>query len=765
MEGTGVKTTPALPLFVWRGIAITRRAFPYASVALLAFVVALFVLQIWRADFSVPFYYTSGGDVFSVVALFKIIAESGWVEQSAKLGMPFGAEFYGYPSTSAAHELAIKLLLVFVRNPIAAMNTYFLLGFPLSAVSAFYVFRKFGISTSVAIGTAMLFAFLPYHFFRNEAHLFYASYFFVPLAIMVALWVARGSTLFHFSKVALRRPALLLTRNGWIALAVCLVLASDNPYHTFFFAVMIVAGAVISIVRKFPLRAVAGTATLLLATLALGFALNLSPTFIYNKLHPDAGLAFRRTPVDSETYSLTLTQLLLPIEQHRLAPLAALRAAYDGGALAVNENSSVSLGIVGAIGFLFLTSWLLLRPFARPKAPVLLDDLASLSAIAFVFATFGGIGALFAFYVSDVLHAYNRIAPFIAFLSLFAIAILFDRLLVRLRTKANARAYVVLTVASLVTVGIFDQTSAASIPPYAADASTFAAMQRFTDAIEASLPAGASVFELPVIPFPEEELQYPRILPSEELTPYVHSNALRWSYGSFPDSASNRFQNDAASGTPRTLAFKLAMAGFGGLLIDRNGYPDAAAALQRALRPLVVTPPIASEDGKWLFFNLTRYTAALAQRFGHERLMRLQQLVANPVAVEWRSGCSLRGNEPGRIFRWCGHDAVLALSNRTKDARDLRLSMVIVTRSPTPSAVEVDGPGGHTTFMASVSGAPYTSHATLPPNSTSLLRIHTDAPELPTPGVTTPLVFELVNLSLQDANGLDRMLREYDKPQ
>jgi phosphoglycerol transferase len=530
MKGTRVKASPTLALFVRRGFTLARRAFPCTVAAIVTLLLAALVLQLWRADFTIPFYYGAGGDVFTSVTFFRMIADTGWVVQSAKLGMPFGAEFYGYPSTSAAHVIAIKLLLVFVRNPIAAMNTYFLLGFAFSAAIAMYVLRKFGISVPVAAGVAIIYSFLPYRFFRNEAHLFYASYFFVPLAIMVALWLARGNTLFRFSRDFLRRPARLVTGHGWIALAICLLLASDNVYHTFFFAVMVFSGMVIALVRKLPTSAVVGTTAALLATTALGLALNLSPTWVYNRIHPGAGVAFRRAPVESETYSLTLAQLLLPIENHRIPALAAIRAAYDDSAVAVNENTSVSLGIVGTLGFLFLASWLLLHPFSGSRAPPLLDELSCLNAIAFALATFGGVGALFAFYVTDVLHALNRIAPFIAFLCLFAVAIAVDRALAALRANPGRRRYIPLAVTGLVIFALLDQTSAADVPPYTADESSFASMQRFINTIEASLPAGASIFELPVIPFPEENPLYPRILPSEELKPFVHSKALRWSY-------------------------------------------------------------------------------------------------------------------------------------------------------------------------------------------------------------------------------------------
>jgi hypothetical protein len=97
-----------------------------------------------------------------------------------------------------------------VGNPIAAINSYFLLGFPFSAVTAVYVLRKFGITTFTAAGVAILFSFLPYRFLRNEAHLIYASYLLVPLAIMVALWVARVDALFRFYKEALRYLSCLI---------------------------------------------------------------------------------------------------------------------------------------------------------------------------------------------------------------------------------------------------------------------------------------------------------------------------------------------------------------------------------------------------------------------------------------------------------------------------------------------------------------------------------------------------------------------------
>ena len=502
-------------------------------------------------------------------------------------------------------------------------------------------------------------------------------------------------------------------------------------------------------------------ATILLTTVVFGFVLNLSPTLWYDRTHPGPAVAFRRVPADAENYALTLAQLILPIEEHRLPALAAIRAKYDTDALAVNENSSASLGALGALGFLFLCARLVFGPFTRWKVASPFDDLAAFNAIAFGLATFGGVGALFAFYVTDSLHAFNRIAPFVGFLSLFAVAQLLD---LAMRRRPLRRVFTALALAALVVAGVFDQTSAASVPPYASSESSFASMQRFVDRIEASVPPGASIFQLPVIPFPEEIPRSPAVPPSQELAPFLHSRALRWSYGSFKDSASGRYQMGVSTGSTPALLFKLAVAGFDGLLIDKTGYVDGGMSLERELRPVILTPPLESDDGNWLFFNLKTYAAGLRRRLGSERFSYARHFVLNPPDVEWRSGCSYPEDAPGREWRWCGRDAVLAFTNGTDSEQSLPLSMDFATRVVTPSLVAIDGPLGHTALSATIDGTHYAANIVLPPHTTSLMRVHTDAPQIPSPGDARTLIFQILNLSVQDTATIDRLIRDFSLP-
>lgn len=84
------------------------------------------------------------------------------------------------------------------------------------------------------------------------------------------------------------------------------------------------------------------------------------PGNFYRIVHGGTGLEGRiRSIADSETYCLKIIQLLLPVNGHGIRPLEKLIYAYNEYVPCVNENWTAYIGIVGAVGFLFLLVWLL----------------------------------------------------------------------------------------------------------------------------------------------------------------------------------------------------------------------------------------------------------------------------------------------------------------------------------------------------------------------------------------------------------------------
>src|SRR4051794_7732701 len=93
------------------------------------------------------------------------------------------------------HFGIMKLLTVFTRNFAAVANAYFLLTFPLTAITALYTFRKLSSRWIGSIVGSLLFTFLPYHFFRGQHHLSLAGYYMLPLVIGVAIRLASAQTM------------------------------------------------------------------------------------------------------------------------------------------------------------------------------------------------------------------------------------------------------------------------------------------------------------------------------------------------------------------------------------------------------------------------------------------------------------------------------------------------------------------------------------------------------------------------------------------
>src|SRR5262249_59974024 len=156
------------------------------------------------------------------------------------------------------------------------------------------------------------------------------------------------------------------------------------------------------------------------------------PTVLYRRaMGPNPAVAAR--PVgEAETYGLKIAPLLLPVADHRVRAVAEIGARYQRATGTVSEVAATSLGFVGAAGFLILLGLLFRRRQPSPgssdeRAP-LFSALARLNLAALMLATTGGFGVLFALMVSPQIRTYARMHIYIAFLALFCVALLLDRL-------------------------------------------------------------------------------------------------------------------------------------------------------------------------------------------------------------------------------------------------------------------------------------------------------------------------------------------------
>jgi phosphoglycerol transferase len=573
------------------------------AAAVLALVGAAVVLQLWDADLAVPFSHRA--DATDNLMLIKGIIEHGWWFSNPNLGAPTGQDLHDFAvGGDNLHLLIIRLLAFAFSDPAVVMNLFFLLSFPLAALSAFAVLRWMRVSRSVSVAVAVIFAMAPYAFLRGEPHLFFAADYAVPLGCWLALAVLGGHNLWSRRADSPDRTGLSPWGPRLVVLGACVAVASTGTFYFAAFTLVLVTAAVLLRLLNGGGRRALGDGGLVVVVILIVAAVNLAPTAVYALEHGRNAQVARRGPADSERYGLKLAQLALPVADHRLAPLADLKARYakTSASPTPNEALGATLGAIGTVGL----AWLLFVALAAVAGTVRwLPDrrhrhLAALVAVALVTAATGGLATIFAYVGSNQLRAWNRISIFIAFLCLAAVALLLER---GRRAVPRAPSWAVAAgLAVVVALGVLDQTTESFAPDYRSRAAEYHSDAAFIREVEGGLPRGASVLELPYIPFPEGRGRG-AMLDYDLGRGYIHSRHLRFSYGAMKGRSADWQAAFARSPLGELLA-AARRRGFSGVYVDRYGYSDRGRRVERALRRIVHTRAIVSPNRRLAFYPM-----------------------------------------------------------------------------------------------------------------------------------------------------------------
>ena len=283
------------------------------------------------------------GDASYYLASIKGVLEHGWFWHNPDLGAPFGQENFDFaaPFGDVAHYAIVSLLgLVLGHDPIVVFNAFFLLCFPLIAVISFLVMRDLGAARAPALVGAILFAFLPYHLLRNEAHLFLTSYYAIPLLVWLVVVRRRGPLLFDRS-----RP---LRSAGFVA--ICVVGgAASNYYAVFGLLVLLAIVPIAALARRSRRIALQGAAVI--AIVGASFALCHAPAILYPLEHGANDAVAKRAPAESELFGLKLAYMVIPRPQHRIEFMARQGKIYFDSTPLRSEGFEPSLGSVASLGF------------------------------------------------------------------------------------------------------------------------------------------------------------------------------------------------------------------------------------------------------------------------------------------------------------------------------------------------------------------------------------------------------------------------------
>ncbi|MGJ7548709.1 DUF7024 domain-containing protein [Pseudomonas alloputida] len=562
--------------------------------ALASFLIASILMSGMREglvpDLSTPYGYAGDGLFHAWMA--QRVAE-GWVFDNARSGFPFGSNFLDFPGSDAGAHLVIKLSSMLGGGWVAGVNLFFLLGFAACFAATYVAARAFGLNRSFAVTASALYTFVPFHFLRLH-HLFYTWYFVAPLFFYLALVVYRTCEPEQPASILSRLGKLLATAAGM------LVLASFGVYYALFGAIVIALAGVFSALRSGNLHGLK-KAALLCAAIVFGVFVNIAPNMLGNLRDGKNPEVAQRSPVESEIYGLKMMQLIMPRQEHRIPYLAELTRQYNRWTPVVNENATSSIGVIGSAGFMLILLLIALAP-ARNETDDRLRLLAGGTLVLFLFATIGGLGALFAMLVSPSIRGWNRASIFIAFGS---ILFFFIALQLLLEKKAPRLAnYSVAISAALLAVGLYDQTAPACQACNASQKVAFESDKHFVEAVEHALPAGAAVYQLPYIGFPEVPPLH-RLANYQMMAGVLHSTALHWSFGGMKGRPGDLFYRSLAQEPMVRQLEVVRQLGFEGIYIDRRGYADNADALIAELTRLLQHPPaLQSDDQELVFFKV-----------------------------------------------------------------------------------------------------------------------------------------------------------------
>jgi phosphoglycerol transferase len=598
----------------------------YVAVAAVSLGIALVTLQVWDANWLVP--WSDLGDAIPVASHFKTVFETGWYESQPLLGAPFGQQYHDFPTAETTNFVMATVLGHLLGSWALAMNVYFVLGFPLAALAAAWFIRVAGGSRLLTLPTATLFAILPFHFTHGEPHLFISSYYVIPLGLVLALRAARGESLWGWRRGS-THPVGRWFGRGLQTVVLVVLIGSTDTYFAIFVLIMVATGGLIGIFRDraWPRFGGAALAGILVVVVMLA---NMADDYFYSVEHgPNPG-AFQRMPEHTEYFSFKLAQLLLPWSGHQITGLAAFRQQYDAGYPLVSEQPA--LGFIPAVGFLILLGVLIHRAITTRRSPVLGERrrtfglLAVLSLIAFLFGVVGGLGTFVSLF-SDVLRSWNRILVVIALLGLTAVALSIDAGFERwVRTAEPTRgiqaALGAVTIAALLVLGFVDQTPGSNdhVPTNA----RFLAYDAYFGRIQASLEPGDWVVQLPYQEFPEAHTATGSDA-NDVLIPYLHTTGIGWTGGGLRGRPESDW-TEVLQGMPsEEIPAVAAAAGASGILIDRVASTDAQLGDWVPAFTAALGDPLTSDLGRYLYWSLDAVPPAEVAAVGPDVLSGLLQ--------------------------------------------------------------------------------------------------------------------------------------------
>lgn len=570
----------------------TKLVMEYAILIIVIGILLCWILNLSQLQISkYPINY-SGGDGITGLATMKSMQDTGWIYENPYMGAPYGVKNYDASTMELFLNLIQQILVWLTGNWILAYNLFYLLGYFLCGITAFYVFKRLEISGIVSIPLAVLYTFSPYHLGRGTGHLYLGMYFMVPLMCLYLFRLWKDDMIF------VKEQKGWITKSNAICFVTLIIMALTGIYYAFFmcfFLCVIILYSLLNDRSKKRILQSLCSIGIVVASLIAGSI----PNIIYwikngSSAIPDKGAN------GAELYGLKIIQLLLPISNHRIPILAELRQKYDAYYPLVTENSLACLGLVTAVGFVIICVCLFTGKRLPEKSNLRIASLLTLAAI--LFGTIGGFSSALSFVMASI-RCYNRFSIFIAMFSLITLGTLLEKLLVRCQVSQWKKLCMCGGMAIMLVLGILDQTVPVSNTLYSEIENQYQQDDEFIKAIEASAGEGAMIYQLPYMQNPENGA-INQMQDYSHYMGYIHSDSLRWSYGSIIGRDADDFCRSINELPLEEQITQIEAAGFSGIYIDWKAYTvEERESMSTILQAEIGSEPLNHTDGTKSYYS------------------------------------------------------------------------------------------------------------------------------------------------------------------
>ena len=584
------------------------------AAGVISFFIVFFLMGLGNANWNYTFSPDGGVDMTLEQMGVRNMLETGTRNRSDRLGGPDGQVLYDYPVSDAFNYFIMWIISLFSANAAFVMNVFYVLTFPFAAMTAAYTLCKLKVSGRMSLFGGILFAFMAYHFVRNQNHFLLSAYYMVPLGILLSFRVLEGNLSFSFRKGGRNT----FHRNSVFLGSVCiaLVISSTGVYYAFFAAFFLL----LALIKKFFeerkwSRSLTG-GIVVMGCILFGGILNFIPLLIY-RMQTDETAALSRALPSADIFGLKLLSLVLPNQFHRNEYLRHGAEIVNRSSPLTNENTTASLGLIGTFGLLslFATPFLVSKKRESPKSELMKESSRFVLA-GFILATIGGVGSVMCWTFFQGVRAYNRISVFLFFFCLLAVALIGDRLIfgehqeIRGREKARSfwqrpKKWLSILLLPILFLGLYDQIPTIAVLDYKlSEARTIEKTQFFT-AVEEAAGEGSLIFQLPYVAFPEPE-DTRGLFPYSQIEPYLHTTTLRWSAGIMRGYSEDTWYRETANLEWDEMIEEIRTHSYEGVYIQVPPAPDEL--LQRQIDALIQEAGvnlIRNEQGDRLFFSFT----------------------------------------------------------------------------------------------------------------------------------------------------------------